>query len=355
MNQVPLDPVDQTRYIYSTSAWKTKFQLMGYTENSNLVSLLPQSYAIDYSERGLAFQWDELGVVLNNDNSLPTSTVETASGTSNFKVLFDKTTKTEWSGNLIFSQIYNMREDLINKKELASLDNTLVWYWDMETTIQSGSTLLLKDWSKYGNHGTCYNRFTEVSCWIVWNWPQFVNWEGKTWKSMSFDGVDDWINVPKDNYLLLPTNDITVLSVFKVIKENTNPISIINTSIDWYAGFRFWPWGSSASSNINILYWKSSGYFSWDIWWNKSTDWTIHTLITRFVLNNKVEMFMDWKYLGLLNVSWKWNDVSLNKSQSFLIWQMWYVSFLNWTIDELRVYNRALSDSEIKALYSATK
>jgi|GEM_PF-7074660 len=34
---------------------------------------------------------------------------------------------------------------------------------------------------------------------------------------------------------------------------------------------------------------------------------------------------------------------------------VYIVSFFNGIIDELRVYNRALSDSEIKALYDATK
>jgi len=52
---------------------------------------------------------------------------------------------------------------LINKKELASLDDTLVAYWDMETLTGN----LLKDWSKYENHGTCYNGASIVNCGIT--------------------------------------------------------------------------------------------------------------------------------------------------------------------------------------------
>jgi hypothetical protein len=32
-----------------------------------------------------------------------------------------------------------------------------------------------------------------------------------------------------------------------------------------------------------------------------------------------------------------------------------YSNFLDWTIDEVRIYNRALTDSEISAVYNATK
>ncbi len=61
-----------------------------------------------------------------------------------------------YTGSL-FTFAYNKREDLITNKALAVSDNSLVGYWDMETTVMSGSQVLLKDLSGYGNHGTCYN------------------------------------------------------------------------------------------------------------------------------------------------------------------------------------------------------
>jgi len=359
MNQVPLDPVDQTRYIYSTSAWKTRYQLMAYTENSNLVSLLPQSYAIDYSERGLAFQWDELGVVLNNDNSLPTINVETASGSSNFKVLFDKTTKTEWSGNLLFSQIYNMRDDLIGKKELASLDNSLVAYWDMETLTGN----LLKDWSKYENHGTCYNGASIVNCGITGSWPQLVNWLTSNGKALNFDGVDDWISIWISKFALLPTNDFTISSIFNTTQDVWQRC-IISTSWDGSAWFRYWFWGWSTSSYIWYAGWSYawppfSWWWEWYPWKIKINDGKNHNLVARFLLNNKVEIFVDGIYVWKQDFvpTW-WEKGALNKSQYFNIWTVWgyYPNYhTNGIIDEVRIYNRALSDSEIKALHSATK
>jgi len=349
MNQVPLDPVDQTRYIYSTSAWKTKFQLMAYTENSNLVSVLPQSYAIDYSERGLAFQWDELGVVLNNDNSLPTINVETASGSSNFKVLFDKTTKTEWSGNLIFSQIYNMRNDLINKKELASLDDSLVAYWDMETTFQSGATLLLKDWSKYGNHGTCFNGTSSWSCWVVW--PQIVNGNWKNGKMMSFDG-DDWVQVLGT----VQTDEMTIIT--KISPQ------ILDEGWHWVVGYQ------SPSFERSMNLWLSPNSYTPNGWFSYRTNSIDSTQVCPWTIENSYNInnwssssFLlwytrKWNNLKILSNGNKILDVSCAFSSFYTPWVIWLWkidNYFKWTIDEVRIYNRALSDSEIKTLYQATK
>jgi len=353
MNQVPLDPVDQTRYIYSTSAWKTKFQLMGYTENSNLVSVLPQSYAIDYSERGLAFQWDELGVVLNNDNSLPTINVETASGSSNFKVLFDKTTKTEWSGNLIFSQIYNMRNDLINKKELASLDNSLIGYWDMETTIQSGSTLLLKDWGRYGNHGTCFHNWSEVSCWWSSGWPQIVNENEKTGKSMGFD--DRMVHQIKINSLEVNTINNAYTYNFVIKSNNPNKYSSGSSTAHTSCFFdvNYWNWNS-----LRLCQDTSTPYSSIHNASNTSNLYNINsTWINQFVtvvLNEwKQYYYIDWKIIDtrdVVQVNFSWSAFFGNNGFTNDRQTPW-----NWTIDEVRIYNRSLSDSEIKALYQTTK
>jgi len=343
MNQVPLDPVDQTKYIYSTSAWKTKFQLMAYTENSNLISFLPQSYAIDYSERGLAFQWDELGVVLNNDNSLPTINVETASGTSNFKVLFDKTTKTEWSGNLLFSQIYNMRDDLINKKELASLDSSLVGYWDMETTFQSGGLTMLKDLSKYENHLT----FVDGS----WgnNYPTSVNWID--WQALRFKDYSYLRGLLSSSLTL--SGDVTQ-SAWVDIQGFTELPLIIRS---WqYAPMYYGMYCDS--SYLRMHYYNGLIFPSYSKNYNYlNNQWYFISIVRK---NNKILFYTNWVFL------WEtiWDQVSGTPSATDYISIGWHfnsdVHWIQWQrfdgyIDEVRIYNRALSDSEIKALYQATK
>jgi len=346
MNQVPLDPVDQTKYTYSTNSSRTKYELLGYTENTNLVSVVPQSFAEDYSQRWVNLVGDELGVILNGDNSLPSGDVETSTGSKTYKVLFDGNTQTEGSGNLVFSQIYNMRDDLLKNKELASLDDSLVGYWDMETLMGD----LLKDWSKYENHGTCYNNASSWACWVVW--AKFVSRDGKNEKMMSFDGVDDRINIWIWKISQLPMNDFTVVSVINTT-QNIQQRCIISTSWDGVAWFRygFWDWDTSSY----ILY---GGYWEWNIWKIKVNDGQNHILVARYLLNNRVDAFVDGSYVGMQNITWMWFNAALKSSQYFHIGTMkgYYSSnYIKWLIDEVRIYNRALSDSEIKALYSATK
>lgn len=50
MNTTPVDPFDQTKYIYSVNGNKTKYQLLTYLEIQN-IAYIDQTYAADYSQR----------------------------------------------------------------------------------------------------------------------------------------------------------------------------------------------------------------------------------------------------------------------------------------------------------------
>jgi len=100
MNQVPLDPEDNTRYLYSTNEKKTKYQLMAFMEwEANLVSLLPQSFASDMSKRYPSTIWDNLGIVLNEDNSLITGTwIEIVNNSNRYKAIINNQIVVSWTG-----------------------------------------------------------------------------------------------------------------------------------------------------------------------------------------------------------------------------------------------------------------
>lgn len=68
-----------------------------------------------------------------------------------------------YTGSL-FTFAYNKRVDLVGDKSLASSDSSLIVYWDMETSVLTGSTTLLKDFSAYGHHGNCYHSAIVVNC-----------------------------------------------------------------------------------------------------------------------------------------------------------------------------------------------
>jgi hypothetical protein len=99
-----------------------------------------------------------------------------------------------------------------------------------------------------------------------------------------------------------------------------------------------------------------NGCCGWDLSsygnvWNYN-NWTLITT----VLNrnrNYLKIFVD----GTLKSGIRTTQPSYNRTAPLQIgdWQWWRTPPNGVIIDEVRIYNRALSDSEIKALYDATK
>jgi prepilin-type N-terminal cleavage/methylation domain-containing protein len=208
------DPLDTGIYMtYATNALLTKVQVMAYMEDGakimgdNLVPGVSVAYAgasSNYTSRIPTSKGDTVGILLGNTGSLlnqPVQELVTGSFTgvdlaktttgSGYTIVFSKDDTTAsiptsgtgaYSGSL-FTFVYNKRGDLIGNKLLASNDESLVGYWDMETL--SGG--LLKDLSRYGNDGTCYNSGSAVSCGGGSGGPQIVSGNGKSGKAMSFD------------------------------------------------------------------------------------------------------------------------------------------------------------------------
>jgi hypothetical protein len=89
----------------------------------------------------------------------------------------------------------------------------------METTMMSGSQVLLKDLSGYGNDGTCYNSGTVVSCGGGSGGPQIVSGNGTSGKAMSFDGVDDSVNMSNltDDLQLKKENTVIIKASLRIL------------------------------------------------------------------------------------------------------------------------------------------
>lgn len=74
INKTPLDPLDQTRYSYSTNVNKNKFSLLISSENQNTHSYMNNTYAVDYSNRKFSLFWWNIPMIFNQDNSVFTGT-----------------------------------------------------------------------------------------------------------------------------------------------------------------------------------------------------------------------------------------------------------------------------------------
>lgn len=368
MNTEPKDPVDETKYIYSTSENKNKYQLLAYMEWEEYITFFSQTYADDLTKRYPKVFWDNVWIILKEDNTFPTeTTIETHTWTTNYKLFFQDNDAITSSWNTLFSNIYNRRDDLINNKDIAKFDNSLVWYWDMETLTQSWDTKYwLKDLSNYWNNWACYNSWSYVSCnWTEW-WPKIVDWGWGNEKTMNFDWVDDSVFI-NNFYNKINYQEFSYFIKFNV-NDSINKLNIPfnlrgrladNSSLDrknWIIRIKDkklwivvkWSWDlvqkEIITNNEYIQNKKYNNVFIKKIWLNFNT-------------------YLNWNILNELNTSVDW-DTTLNDNIIYIWKHMYWIPnnpwethnwYFYWLIDEIRVYNRALSDEEIKEIYNATK
>jgi hypothetical protein len=213
----------------------------------------------------------------------------------------------------------------------------------METTVWSG---LLADLSGNGNNGT-FTGFTIL--------PVLVG-SGRLGKSLYFNG--SWSAVEIHENTVLKSNIIT-MSVWFYGTANFSHYPYIITNWDpssdgtWSNGIFLnidnqklcWAELSSPTEVIGIT---KGGVQEW-VWylWSVVFDGlTIKTYINNTLVGQiqGKDIFWNSEYRNLLiwRALWAWTT------------QGGYSDF-HWYIDEVRIYNRALSDSEIQTLYNATK
>jgi hypothetical protein len=220
---------------------------------------------------------------------------------------------------------------------------SLVWYWDMETMTPDGK---LKDLSWNGNNGTPVG------------WVKF--WAGgfKLWKAAYFNR--NWIN------FWTWANQPGWILNFDGKKAVTIESFIIPQTPSDYA--TQYTWLPTIFSDTDTFWLAQRISYLWDsiqsdfrVQWYNVLSFPINNPIN--ILNNNeyyVVTVFDWvnvkSYLNGVLVSKAISDgngvLSNNPTTCIFIWadpnwcdSIWYYYF--WYIDDVKVYNRALSDDEI--------
>ena len=348
------DPKDETYYTYATNVSLNKYQIIWFMEWDAIASnsLIDNSYAVtDLTDRSIITKWDELWILLDATTNVPlVNWVDVANTTTSYKAVFEEDILIEGTGWVLFSNYYNRDKVLLIDKELAKLDDSLVWYWDMETTTLSWATTVMKDFSQYGNDWECYNSWTLVNCWDI-SWPRFENSSSKNY--MNFYSDLTWnlnqIISYDSNSLDIDTNEFTITWWYRLDRELSQmnslyPILLIKRPwhVWWFAAH----FGSAWYLNIQYCHaaWcPSTNFFENDYLLN-SGEWYFYTWIktqdSLNIYNNGVLMSTEVQLDSMWSSSW----------DPLKIW-----SNFEWDIDELRIYNRALSIEEINSLYELNK
>lgn len=347
------DPQTNNYYVYSTS-WNWKYYQI-WADLENVISYNNFTNQV-YAEQTKAYvKWN-----YSFDPALPSLitiswSINTSSGIFDPNVCF----VIDWWTNLISSTNTNC----IKKKDMSlkDFDSSIVWYWDMESL----NWTKLKDLSGNWNDlifSWWMNYNTSLTWWILWKWLNF-----------------NWNNI--------------IESLNKINYSNSNSISIsiiLNTkdssNMTWYI------WSAQciieSSDNFNINTWSfvlsdfdySNQYFNeyrtnfavkykinpQQYYITRSTErakewFKIITLVAWYWKQwKKIYWYINWiqQNNDLEDPIWKYKVINQYDEDKFLdynlyIWNRknyyWEIKklWLIWTIDDIKIYNRALSDDEI--------
>ncbi len=315
MNAIPLDPKDKTNYVYSVF-WNNSYYQVA-TEKENLsASIINTVYA---DSKSAIVKWN-----YKIDPSLPSLIVVPSSVTGSW--IFDPKVC------FVVDGWKNTLNNCVEKKEdmkLKDFDSSLVWYWDMESWTWN----ILYDLSGNENNGNKGGTVLPFSTWwIIWKWHYFA--------------LSGSVIIPTFNtgsYTNVLKNWYTISAI--VSREVWN--SIQWRIIGWFAA--------------PLLMWDNNTWTYWNIQITQYNSWWTYdkAAITWMNYTNKFSI-IHWSYNGnkiILYVNWKMvreenttlpiipaSSLSLvtigNYNDSKTYW-------FKWIIDDIKIYNRALSDEEI--------
>jgi len=194
--------------------------------------------------------------------------------------------------------------------------------------FNEGSGNIAYDSSFYNNHGTIYG--------ATWT-------DGKFGKALSFDGVDDWVEVSSSDTLTIP--DRTELTVTAWVKRKE--MSKFHTIVS-LGGWNREGWTFRIESNNKIMFIArfTDGTITGEIEGGYiDTNWHFVAV----VYDGRVHLYVDGEEVASSDYFGK--VISGRDFQLKIGVLDTGNCFFNGIIDEVRIYNRALSENEIKMLY----
>jgi len=215
-------------------------------------------------------------------------------------------------------------------EQLTYSDPSLVGYWSFD----EGSGTTAYDYSGNNNHGTLYNG------------PQWV--DGKVGKALRFDGVDDYVKANANGVssgsnprsILIWINPATNTNLWGIVGYGSGNCTGKQFYIGRQSGNRFTFWGGCADYHFPSDYVYSNEWSFLVI----TFDGVLVRGYKNGLLKGKVSKPINTPNISKIIIGAE----STTDGNSFR-------GYFPGLIDEVRIYNRALSNEEIKALYEATR
>ncbi len=222
--------------------------------------------------------------------------------------------------------------------KLSTFQSGLVGYWPLdESPAYHNSTI--KDLSGYGNNGTLFASPTD---------PNNKSTSGKVGGALSFDGVDDYVYVPGTQSLLNGTTKATIVVWVRTLGTSGSHRHIAGWRDESDTDFHIVHLANS--NNLELRIRTTTGI--WDLYPSFGNYYNSWTQIAFIRNENIAKAYLNGIETGSSeNITGAWgisNNLTLGAHP---------LNFFHFdgSLDEVRIYNRALSADEIKALYEATK
>jgi hypothetical protein len=222
-----------------------------------------------------------------------------------------------------------------SNKRLIDQAQGLVGYWPFD----EGSGTIAKDLSGNGNDATLYSGASACSNPPTTGCPQWMI--GKVGYALNFDGIDDWAFSTTSIGLPTGASSRTLLAWIKPFSSAPG---------EWKDIIY---WGTNTTTQLSDIG-IPNGRFSFASYANDCLGIAQLTLgswsfVVATYQNNILKLYLNSALDRFCTLS------SLNTPSGTSIYIGVRHGRFQGLIDEIRIYNRALSDSEIKSLYDATK
>jgi len=212
---------------------------------------------------------------------------------------------------------------LAQTKIVSKQDSSLVGYWKFD----EGTGTTAADSSGKGNDGTLVNGPT----WIA---------DGKYGGALKFDGVNDYVYV-RDSDTLDVTNNFTIEHWFRP-NSSINQWDTVTKSVGGgnYESFRINP----ANQSQLCFQWSNTSQRNFTCFTVNFVTGAWHHIAVTFV-NGNVSLYFNGTYVDSQTVPF--TSIYASTGYLFIGTRNGGYNWVNGTIDEVRIYNRALSADEI--------
>jgi len=172
------------------------------------------------------------------------------------------------------------------------------------------------------------------------------------------DGVDDYIDLGDiDEYEIGPADPFSISLWCKATSNKR--VFLIGRTNDDYNGKASWTWGCALAKEGSPLYFyagNGTAYSYADIGWKKRTDLWYHVVITSGAQNEPMHMYINGEKSG--GNFTRSIGQTVQSSYAFKIGgelnTPYEMHYFDGAIDDVRIYDRALSDEDVSALLLST-